>query len=242
MEIFKERTVGEIVAEDYRAAGVFKQFGLDFCCGGGTPVAEACEQNGIDVDNLLDELEAVTTDGDDSHNYKEWSPDLLIDYIEQRHHRFVRDKLPEIESYAKKVAKVHGSRHAELNEIRDEFLMLKDELLEHLQKEEQMLFPYIKELVKSEENGEIMDKRPSFGEVEAPVRLMEIEHDEAGDSMEKIQELSNNFTPPEDACASYRVLFQNLEGFQDDLHKHVHLENNVLFPKALELENRLNRN
>lgn len=238
--ITSERAVGEIVAEDYRTAGVFKKYGLDFCCGGGTSVAEACEQNGIDVDNLLDELEAVTTDGDDSHNYKEWSPDLLIDYIEQRHHRFVRDKLPEIETYAQKVAKVHGSRHPEVNQIREEFLGLKNELLSHLEKEENMLFPYIKELAKCEENDEKMEKRPSFGAVDNPVGLMEIEHDEAGDAMEKIQKLSNNFTPPKDACASYRVLYQNLEGFQDDLHKHVHLENNILFPKALELENRIN--
>ncbi len=240
MEIFKEQKVGEIVAEDYRTAGVFKKFGLDFCCGGGKPVAEACEQKGINLNTLLDELEAVTTEGDDSHNYKEWSPELLIDYIEQRHHRFVRSKLPEIETYAKKVAKVHGSRHEELNEILDEFLMLKDELLDHLEKEEQMLFPYIKELVRIDQTGEKMEKEPDFGSVEDPVEMMEEEHDEAGEAMAKIQKWTNNFTPPEDACATYRVLFQNLEGFQDDLHKHVHLENNILFPKALELENRLN--
>lgn len=240
MEIFKERKVGEIVAEDYRTAGVFKRFGLDFCCGGGKPVAEVCEQKGVDIDTLLDELKAATSEGDDSHNYNEWSPELLVDYIEQRHHRFVRNKLPEIETYAKKVAKVHGRRHEELNEILHEFIMLKDELLNHLEKEERMLFPYIKELVKRAENGEKTEQRPSFGAVENPVRMMEIEHDEAGESMAKIQRLSNNFTPPEDACATYRVLFQNLEGFQDDLHKHVHLENNILFPKALELENRLN--
>lgn len=240
MEILKEQKVGEIVAEDYRTAGVFKKFGLDFCCGGGKPVVEACEQKDIDLGALLDELKAATTDGDDNHNYKEWSPDLLIDYIEQRHHRFVRDKLPEIESYAKKVAKVHGSRHEELNEILYEFLKMKDEILSHLEKEEQMLFPYIKELVKIEKNGEKMDSKPNFDTVENPVKIMEDEHDEAGTAMEKIQKLSDNFTPPEDACATYRVLFQNLEGFQDDLHKHVHLENNILFPKALELEKRLN--
>lgn len=240
MNTLKERTVGEIVAEDYRTAGVFKKFGLDFCCGGGRPITEACEQKGINVDILLDELEAITTDGDDSHNYKEWSPNLLIDYIEQRHHRFVRDKLPEIEIYAKKVAKVHGSRHEELNEILYEFLMLKDELINHLEKEERLLFPYIKELVRCKENGEKMKQKPSFGTVENPVKMMEDEHDEAGEAMGKIQRLSDNFTPPEDACASYRVLFQNLEGFQNDLHKHVHLENNILFPKALELEKRLN--
>ena len=240
MEIFKERTVGEIVADDYRTAGVFKKFGLDFCCGGGKPVAEACKQKGIELDTLLEELETATNDGDDSHNYKEWSPDLLIDYIEQRHHRFVRSKLPEIETYAKKVAKVHGERNPELNDILREFMMLKDELLSHLEKEEQLLFPYIKELVEIDRADEKMDKEPDFGRVEDPVKMMEVEHDEAGEAMANIQKWSNNFTPPENACASYRVLFQNLQGFQDDLHKHVHLENNILFPKALELEKRLN--
>jgi len=240
MDTLKERTVGEIVADDYRTAGVFKKFGLDFCCGGGKPVAEACEQKCIDLETLLEELQAVTANGDDSHNYKEWSPDLLIDYIEQRHHRFVREKLPEIEIYAKKVAKVHGNSHEELNEILYEFLKMKDEILSHLEKEEQMLFPYIKELVKVEQNNEKIDSKPNFGTVENPVKMMEDEHDEVGAAMEKIQKLSDNFTPPKDACASYRVLFQNLEGLQDDLHKHVHLENNILFPKALELEKRLN--
>jgi regulator of cell morphogenesis and NO signaling len=240
MEAFEERTIGEIVAEDYRTAGVFKKFGLDFCCGGSTLVREACHNKGIEIDKLIDELQAATTEGDDSHNYNEWSPELLIDYIEQRHHQFVRTKLPEIETYAKKVAKVHGSRHEELDEIRDEFLNLKDDMLSHLEKEEQMLFPYIKELVGRVNAGEKQQERPTFGAVENPVRLMEIEHDEAGDAMEKIQQLSNNFTPPEDACATYRVLFQNLKGFQEDLHKHVHLENNILFPKALDLEKRLN--
>ena len=240
MEAFKERTVGEIVADDYRTAGVFKKFGLDFCCGGGKPVAEACKQKGIELDTLLEELETATNDGDDSHNYKEWSPGLLIDYIEQRHHRFVRSKLPEIEIYAKKVAKVHGERNPELNDILREFMMLKDELLSHLEKEEQLLFPYIKELEEADQAGEKMEKEPDFRRVEDPVKMMEVENDEAGEAMANIQKWSKNFTPPEDACASYRVLFQNLEGFQDDLHKHVHLENNILFPKALELEKRLN--
>lgn len=240
MDTLKKRTVGEIVAEDYRTAGVFKKFGLDFCCGGGKPVDEACERKGIDVDTLLNELEAATSEKPKNQNYSEWSPDFLVDYIVNVHHLFVRSKLPEIEAYAKKVAKVHGSRHEELNEILREFMMLKDELLDHLAKEEQMLFPYIKELVKHEENGEQMERKPSFGTVENPVKMMEIEHDEAGQAMAKIQQLSNDFTPPKDACATYRVLFQNLEGFQDDLHKHVHLENNILFPKALELEKRLN--
>lgn len=240
MKIRKEQTVGEIVADDYRTAGVFKKYGLDFCCGGGTPLNEACERKNVDLDKLLEELKTVTADTAENHNYKEWSPGFLINYIEEQHHRFVRSKLPEIESYARKVAKVHGDRHEELNNILQEFLILKDKMLSHLEKEEQILFPYIKKLEQWEKNGDRPKQKPSFGTVENPVRMMESEHDEAGEAMAKIQKWSNNFTPPRDACASYRVLFQNLEGFQEDLHKHVHLENNILFPKALELEKRLN--
>lgn len=239
MERLEEQTIGEIVAQDYRAAGVFKKFGLDFCCGGKRPVSEACKEKGVDVAKLTNELQAATQQGGGNYNYNDWSPALLVDYIVEQHHQFVRSKTTEIEVYARKVAKVHGKRHEELIEILQEFVMLKEELLNHLEKEERMLFPYIKALAEAEKQG----KKPDpayFNRVENPVAMMEAEHDEAGEAMAKIQKLSNNFTPPEDACATYRVLFQNLEGFQDDLHKHVHLENNVLFPKALELEKRLN--
>jgi len=239
MKRLEERTIGEIVANDYRTAGIFKQHGLDFCCGGKRSVADACEKKGIDLDELMNELDNLNQYGSAAHNYNSWSPSLLIDYIVERHHQFVRVKTSEIEVYARKVAKVHGSRHVELNDILQEFMTLKGELLEHLEKEEQMLFPYIKALAEAEKEKTSVDKT-QFGSLENPVKMMEDEHDEAGEAMAKIQELSNNFTPPEDACATYRVLFQNLEGFQDDLHKHVHLENNVLFPKALDLEQRLN--
>lgn len=239
MEGLEEQKIGDIVAQDYRTADVFKKFGLDFCCGGKRTVSEACEKKDVDVEELTRELQSVTQQDSGNHNYSSWSPSLLINYIIERHHDFVRSKSPEIESYARKVAKVHGKRHEELNDILEEFLALKEELLQHLEKEENVLFPYIKTLTEAEKNGKSPDK-PPFGTVENPVAMMEQEHDEAGEAMERIQKLSDDFTPPEDACTSYRVLFQNLEGFQDDLHKHVHLENNVLFPKALELEKRLN--
>lgn len=239
MKRLEDQTIGEIVANDYRAAGVFKQHGMDFCCGGKRTVAEACAKKGIDLEGLTKELQDLDRQGSEAHNYNGWSPNLLIDYIVERHHQFVRSKTSEIELYARKVAKVHGGRHAELNDILQEFLVLKGELLDHLEKEEQVLFPYIKALVKAEKKNAAPEK-PDFGTVENPVAMMEAEHDEAGEAMAKIQQLSNNFTPPEDACATYRVLFQSLEGFQDDLHKHVHLENNVLFPKALDLEKRFN--
>lgn len=239
MEILKERTVGNIVAEDYRTAGVFKKFGLDFCCGGGKPLIEACERKGVNIDELMEELDALSTENNSDQNYNEWALDFLADYIINQHHGFVRSKLPEIKAYAQKVAKVHGRTYPELNTMLEVFSELHDELLSHMDKEEEVLFPYIKKLTVAEKSGKAIEK-PHFGTVANPVRMMEDEHEEAGALMAQLETLSNGYTPPQDACATFRVYFQNLQAFQDDLHKHVHLENNILFPKALELEGRLN--
>ena len=236
----KERTIGEIVAEDYRTAGVFKQFGLDFCCGGGRTVEEACKKKDVNYDELMSELSLLNKRSRaESHNYKDWSPDFLADYIVNNHHEFSRRKLPEIAEYAKKVAKVHGPGNESLKEIYHEFTKMYAEIMNHLDKEEEILFPYIKQLVEAKEKEEAPPK-PEFGKAANPIAMMEQEHDDAGEAMEKIRKLSNDFTPPEDACTTYRVLFENLADFEKDLHKHIHLENNILFPKALELEKELN--
>lgn len=236
----QNKTIGEIVAEDYRAASAFRKFGLDFCCGGKRGIIEACAKKGVDPAELQRELEAVLSRRDEGgHHFNSWPPDLLVEYITSLHHAFVRRKVPEIAAYAKKVSKVHGNSYPVLNEMREVFLKLKEEMLAHLEKEESMLFPYIKSLVAVEENG---DGKPDWlrrSSAEA-VQMLEEEHEEAGRLMARLEELSEGFTPPEDACTTFRIYFQNLEGFRDDLHKHVHLENNILFPKALELERRLN--
>ncbi|WP_440999251.1 iron-sulfur cluster repair di-iron protein [Fodinibius sp. SL11] len=235
----EERTVGQIVKDDYRTAQIFQQYKLDFCCGGNHTIEEACAKNDIDPSVVYSALEELNSDGQKDDNYDQWSLDFLVDYIVNNHHEFTRNKLPEIGKYAKKVAKVHGDRHEELHEIYYEFTMLHTEIFNHLDKEERILFPYIKELVEAEKNGTKPEK-PEFEEAANPIAMMEEEHDEAGTSIAKIRKLSNDFTPPEDACTTYRILFKNLEAFEQDLHKHVHLENNILFPKALELEQRLN--
>ncbi|HLR25549.1 MAG TPA: iron-sulfur cluster repair di-iron protein [Fodinibius sp.] len=239
MDALKERTVGQIVAEDYRAAQVFRTYGLDFCCGGTKTIEEAAATTGADPTEVKKALEDLGSQGEAQENYNEWALDFLTDYIINNHHQFVRNKMPEIEAYAKKVAKVHGDRHPELHEIYKQVTELHVDLVDHLNKEEAVLFPYIKQLTEAEKNGAV----PENGDVDGaadPVSMMEEEHDEAGETMANIRDLSSDFTPPEDACTTYSVLFQNLEGFEKDLHKHVHLENNILFPKALELEKRLN--
>lgn len=240
MNSIKEKTIGQIVADDYRTAQVFKKFGLDFCCGGKRTVEEACEKKGVELSEVQKALDALGNKATDQHNYSEWSPAFLVDYIINTHHHFVRTKLPEIKAYARKVAKVHGNSYPVLNKMLDRFLKLNNEMLSHLDKEEQILFPYIKKLVAAESGGRPLAEKPAFGTAANPVRMMEAEHEEAGGLMAELESLSNGFTPPEDACTTFRVYFQNLEGFRDDLHKHVHLENNILFPKALELERSLN--
>ncbi|MTI87854.1 MAG: iron-sulfur cluster repair di-iron protein [Balneolaceae bacterium] len=231
METLSQKTVGEIVADDYRASQIFRSYGLDFCCGGKVPLEQACSKKSIDFEAVMRDLSTLTETGSDNHNYKDWSPDFLVDYIVNNHHNFVRKMLPEIGFYAEKVARVHGKRDPELLDILQKVQLLSEEMTGHLLKEEEELFPQIKELVQQEKAG---------GVKEAIIEALEEEHDKAGALMAEIEQLTNGFNPPSTACASYRVLFQNLEGFQKDLHKHVHLENNILFPKALKLEQRLN--
>lgn len=230
-QTLSQKPVGEIVAGDYRTAQVLRSHGLDFCCGGGRTLEKACASKKIDLEEVVSELAALDMADNTEDNYNEWSLDFLTDYIVNNHHSFVRKMLPEISFYAEKVARVHGERDPELLDILQNVRLLRSEMMEHLQKEEEELFPQIKELVTQKKTGSVKA---------AIVEALEEEHDKAGELMAKIEELTNGFNPPENACASYRVLFQNLEGFQEDLHKHVHLENNILFPKALKLEKSLN--
>lgn len=239
MDTLQQQTIGQIVKDDYRTAQVFQEYNLDFCCGGNRSIEEACQQKNINPQQVYKALDELDQSGPKDDNYDQWSLDFLVDYIVNNHHKFTRSKLPEIGQYAKKVVSVHGERHEELKEIYYEFTMLHGEISNHLDKEERILFPYIKHLVEAEEKGE-KPQEPEFGNAANPIAMMEEEHDDSGEAIAKIRRLSNDFTPPADACTTYRLLYQNLEAFEKDLHKHVHLENNILFPKALELEKRLN--
>lgn len=236
MQIEKTKTIGQLVAEDFRTAQVFRSFKLDFCCGGDKTVKEACNDKGVDYREVQQALQQLgEPDDGEQHNYNEWALDFLIEYIINNHHKFTRKKLLEIGQYTKKVAGVHGERHPELKQIYYEFTLLHGEMINHLDKEEEILFPFIKQLVEAAEQGK-QPETADFGKAADPITMMELEHDEAGAAMKKIRELSDDFTPPIDACTTYRLLYENLEAFEKDLHKHVHLENNILFPKALELE------
>ena len=232
-----EETLGQIVAKDLRKAEVFKKYGLDFCCGGRKTVKEACREKGLDVAKIEQELQ----DADKNPvtrplPYGEWPVDFLADYIVNTHHSYVRKALPELKMYAAKVTQVHSDKHPELQLIQQLIAEMNTELLGHMIKEEKVLFPYIKENVKVATSSESPKFESHFDIIQNPVRLMEMEHEIAGRIMQEIRQLTNDFTLPHDACATYSLLYRMLEEFESDLHLHIHLENNILFPKAIEME------
>lgn len=231
---FETATVGEIVATDFRAADVFEAFGIDFCCGGRRSLADACRTAPADPEAVMRALEALPPARVDEDDVTEWGLDRLIDHIVSTHHAYVRSSLPTIARYLAKLVEVHGVRHPELGRVSAYFDQLSADLGQHLLKEEQVLFPYVRDLV----NGEVDPRLGSpFGTIENPIRMMEHEHHEAGEALRIIRELTNRYTAPADGCATYKVCMAELEHFEHDLHRHVHLENNVLFRKAIEIEN-----
>ncbi len=231
----KERTVAEIVANNIKTADVFKKHGIDFCCGGGISIAEVCKKKNISVDELEAELLKVDNKISRSNDYNNWNLDFLVDYIVNNHHSFVLENIPLIVQYSNKVAKVHGENHPETIKINQLFLAVAEELISHMEKEEKILFPYIKNKVKSlRENTNL--PQPHFGTAKNPIKMMEEEHENAGDIFKEIAKLSNNFTPPLMACSTYKVLYFKLKEFEEDLHQHIHLENNILFPKIIKME------
>ncbi len=230
MNDLKNKTIAEIVSEDIKTASVFKKYQLDFCCGGGKTIDKACENKQIDTTSLYRDLELVLQEPIEKNtNYKDWKLDFLIDYIVNVHHSYVTENIPVIYEFAQKVANVHGDHNPETIEIANLFTELANELTSHMQKEEKVLFPAIKEMLTNQKN------EFHFGSIENPVRMMEHEHDSAGDIVKKIQELSVNYTTPEYACNTYKALYFKLDEFANDLFQHIHLENNILFPKVREM-------
>ncbi|MCG2462531.1 iron-sulfur cluster repair di-iron protein [Flavobacteriaceae bacterium F89] len=239
MEKTIERTIGQIVADDYRSAAVFEKFGIDFCCNGNRSIEAACEQKEVKVGELKKALEtALTETTNATTDYNSWPLDLLADYIEKKHHRYVEAKIPVLKQYLDKIVKVHGAQHPELQKINELFMASAGEFTMHMKKEELMLFPFIRKMVRAQNNDEPLDA-PRFGTVKNPIQTMMHEHDNEGENFRQIEALSNNYTPPTDGCNTYKVTFALLKEFQDDLHIHIHLENNILFPKAEELEKQL---
>ncbi|TZF84801.1 iron-sulfur cluster repair di-iron protein [Pedobacter sp. BS3] len=232
-----DETLGEIAAKDLRKAEIFKKYGLDFCCGGKKTIKEACAEKGLDVtevENALQEADKAQATVLRPLPYNDWGLDFLADYIVNMHHSYVKKYLPEIQGYATKVASVHGSQHEELFEIKQLVDVLSEELADHLLKEETIVFPFIKKLV----NADSVHGAPTLRSI---TEKTESEHINVGHILSEIRRLSNNFAVPADGCASYNQLYKLLEEFEADLLTHIHLENNILFKKALILEKKLSQ-
>lgn len=229
----KKQSVGEIVKVEPTTSHFFEEKKIDYCCHGETSFEQACRQAGIDVETALHQLENLVKNHDKKAeaDIQNMTLTQLADHIEATHHRFLYDQLPAIENLAKKVAQVHGSKDHRLAKILETFSSLKQELMSHLQKEEQILFPMIRELEKSE-------TMPQFhcGSVSNPVRQMIAEHEDAGEALDKLRSFTDDYQVPEWGCASTKELYRRLQELEYDLHRHIHKENTVLFPAAVDLE------
>lgn len=220
-------TVGKIVARDYRKAMVFRSYGIDFCCGGNISMEAACIEAGADVNELLSEFEEIDENQQIGLDFESIPFNELIRHIVDVHHQYTRKTLFALEPLVNKVAMVHGGWRPELLEVQELFKDLIAELIPHMQKEEMVLFPAIQAL----ENG---GESPFNAQtIINPISMMELEHETAGELMKQIRELTEGFTLPKGACATYTVVYKTLAEFEEDLHKHIHLENNILFPRVI---------
>mgnify|MGYP000055941175 CR=1 FL=1 len=228
-------TVAEIVTENIRTADIFKKNGIDFCCGGNILTKDICEKKNVNYEQLKNDILNLNANSSSGHDFNSWDLDFMVDFIMNTHHKYVLSANELIIQYSDKVASVHGKEHPEVIRINQLFHTLVGELKMHMHKEEVILFPYIKQI--SEANKNNTQLIPGhFGSIQNPINMMEAEHDGAGDIIKEIKELTNNFTPPLDACNTYKALYSKLEEYQNDLFQHIHLENNILFPKAIKLE------
>lgn len=238
MKNLREKPIGQIVAANYNTAKVFSAHSMDFCCGGGKSLEQACKQSHTDLYQVIEELESVfNAKTDDSFDPSDLN--RLIDAIMSQHHTYIKMTVPTLKIYLNKLCKVHGDRHPELKEVKNLFDEGAAALLSHLQKEELVLFPFVNAMVASKRD-EFKLSPPHFGDIENPLHMMEGEHSTEGERFKKISKLTNSYTCPEGACQTYKVTYAMLKEFEEDLHRHIHLENNVLFPQARQLFNEFN--
>jgi len=233
--IARTRTVRDIALENSASIRVFEHFGIDYCCGGRKPLEDACAASQIEVDAVIAALEAAALQPAESNpDWSRLSLDALVAHIVTVHHGYVRAELPRLAFLGDKVVTRHGADRPEILAIRAALAHLDEELTSHLLKEEKVLFPYIAQFERSRTGGSSAPQA-CFCKVEDPIAMMVEEHDAAGSLLARMRELSGGFTPPEGACPTYRAFYDGLREFEADLHQHIHLENNVLFPRAIEM-------
>ena len=237
MSAIAEKTVRDLALESSSATRVFERLGIDYCCGGDKPLEEACRAENLTLDEVQNALDEAQRESD-SAVVRDWQREPLselIAHINATHHRYVRQEITRLGPLFEKVCGVHGKSHPELPHIQAVFRGLAQELTQHMMKEEMILFPYIVRMEEAVIQGEPV-LPPPFGTVANPVAMMEHEHDSAGSALRAIHGASNGYVAPDGACTSYQALYRALAEFEADLHQHIHLENNILFPRALKME------
>ena len=238
MEINTNTSVGDIVKANFKTAQIFDKNKIDFCCGGGISLEEACEKSKVDINQIVPELEALVALNDPDSKYIDGLElNELCDYIEKRHHTYVSENIPFLQEKLQKLCNVHGENHPELFEIKELFDGASGNLSAHMKKEELILFPYIRKMVKY--TKEALNAKGEFGDVKNTLEMLDDEHQTEGERFEKISNLSSSYTCPPDGCGTFQVTYQTLKDFENDLHRHIHLENNILFKKALTIETAL---
>ncbi len=236
---YKNQTLKEIVKNDFQTATIFEKYNLDFCCRGNKTILNACSDQNINAEDVLNDLTKILNKKNKEFpSFDKWELDFMIDYIINNHHKYILRMVPIISMHVDKVSSVHYENHPEMAEVAKIFSIVYKDLKQHMIKEEQILFPFIKQLVNAKRNNS-KTELPYFGTVKNPIKMMIKEHEAAGDDLYKIRDLTNNYLIPLDACSTFEVCLKELQEFEEDLHKHVHLENNILFPKSVKLEEEL---
>jgi regulator of cell morphogenesis and NO signaling len=241
MNIHSTNTIGELAVAIPGATRVFEALGIDYCCGGNRKLNEVCSNSNLAVENVIRSLaqaEVANVKNQQTQDWQKTSLTALFTYIVDYHHAFTRKELERLEALIHKVCSVHGQNHSELWKLQTLFQTIKEDLLPHMLKEEQVLFPYIEKLEKAILHGGPVPT-PFFKTVKNPVHMMMLEHDTVGEILSELRSLTNNYIVPPEGCISYKTLYQALQDFEYDLHQHIHLENNLLFPRAIELEGKL---
>lgn len=233
------KTIREIAVEMPVTTRVFEEFKIDYCCGGGRAFSDACQAVGVAPEIVSQKInEAIKNQTVDFKAPETKNLTELIDYILEKHHVFTKTEIARLSALMEKVCRKHGENHFELFALEKEFHLLCQDLIPHMQKEEMVLFPFIKHLDSAAEKN-LSAPRPPFGTVKNPVRMMMNEHDTDGEILRKMREITNDYAVPEGACPSFRALYFGLADLEKDLHRHIHLENNVLFPRAIEIEQKV---
>jgi len=238
MNLDTAKTVREVALNNPAATRVFEKFGIDYCCGGNKSLEQACGEANLKIQQVLESLNLALSASDSRQEGKAWLAEPLADlimHINNTHHKYTREEIARLRPLFDKVCNVHGEKHPELQQVRHDFHALAQELSTHMMKEEAVLFPYIERMEEAGIAREPVLPAP-FGTVRNPVAMMMHEHDSAGNLLRSMRDLSNGYQPPANACVSYKTLYSALAEFERDLHQHIHLENNILFPRAIEME------